>query len=354
MGKSQIKRRSLRPSPDVTIACFANNTMPAPARSKKSTAAKELKKSTTAEDIKNEDNETDDWFTKDEEDICKEIEVLKIDSGCNTSSTSASSIPAKYYRHNHQQFPLDFWDLLSRYILPENVGSFGAICRCSYLIVNSQGFWRRLYRRYYNEDVAMNDRLRPDCMMRPRSLKICVIRVIHLCYGLYVEARKKDGVSLWGDPHLLVGGICDMSWADKVTSKHSNFYFKLREHDTEATKHKLIYRVEEESDDEGEELKHQQFLEQLEDINYNPDKGCRVLQVNSTCWASIPPVLGLRLFQVSLSVSHGMRFHKLKLRFGSPRTGGRGPPNQQDSVLVVIDNVVNLKVLNWWNPQYPQ
>jgi len=337
-----------------TIACFANNAMPPPSRDKKSTAAKELNKTKTAEDITKEDNAVEDWFTKDEEDFCKEIEVLKIDSGCASSSTSASSsIPAKFYQQqDHKQFPLDFWDLLSRYIRPEQVGVFSAICRSSYLIVSTQGFWRRLYRRYYAEEVEMPERLKPDCMLRPRGLRPCVIRVLHLCYGNYVEGRKKENI--WADPHLLVGGICDMSWASKVGRKQCNFYFKIREHHTQAASHKLIYREEEEeSEDEGEELKQQQFLDQLEDINYNQEKGCKVLQVNSTCWSRIPPVLGLRLYQVSLSVSHGMRFHKLKLRFGSPRTGGRGPPDQQDTVLVVLDNVVNLKILNWWNPQYP-
>ena len=67
----------------------------------------------------------------------------------------------------------------------------------------------------------------------------------------------------------------------------------------------------------------------------------------------MPPVLGLRLHQVSLSVSHGMRHHKLKLRFGSPRSDGHGPPDQQDTVTTVLDNVVNLKLLDWWNPEYP-
>ena len=48
----------------------------------------------------------------------------------------------------------------------------------------------------------------------------------------------------------------------------------------------------------------------------------------------------------------GMRFHKLKLLFGSPLTDCRRQAAQEEVTEVVIDSVCGMKVLDWWSPQY--
>ena len=48
---------------------------------------------------------------------------------------------------------------------------------------------------------------------------------------------------------------------------------------------------------------------------------------------------------MSVSVSHGMKHHKLQMEFGGPR-------GQSGDIKVLIDSVVSLKVLDWWDPQY--
>jgi hypothetical protein len=67
-------------------------------------------------------------------------------------------------------------------------------------------------------------------------------------------------------------------------------------------------------------------------------------------------VMGLSLCSVSLTVSQGMRHHRLQLVFGSGHMcHTAGIPNivSLDSSTVVLDPVVNVRVLDWWHPMYP-
>lgn len=293
----------------------------------------------------------EDWFDKDEEDIAGEIDTLKLDAGCCGSKTEIAS--NKFESVSNQEgnvYSLDFWDMLGNFVKPEQVAVFGSICRSSYQVINSQGFWRRLFKRYYNPDAKIPARLQPECMERPQGLRACVIRMLHMTYPLY--RNEGERASVWADPHKLVGGVCDVSWINKLGRHQSMFYFKIREQTRKKESNALRLIRESYYDNEGDD-EHEKLLEHLSNINYNPESGCRVLQVHLTCCTTIPPVLGLRLHQVSLSVSHGMRYHKLKLRFGSPRSDGQGPPDQQDTVQIVLDNVVNLRIMDWWHPDYP-
>lgn len=44
-------------------------------------------------------------------------------------------------------YPMDIWQILSRYIKPEDVGRFAGICRSANAVVNSPSFWFSLYKR---------------------------------------------------------------------------------------------------------------------------------------------------------------------------------------------------------------
>jgi len=93
------------------------------------------------------------------------------------------------------------------------------------------------------------------------------------------------------------------------------------------------------SEDVGE-----RFLEEMSNIQYNPDEGCRVLQVGAAAWTQLPSVMGLQLKSVGLSVSGmGMRYHRLNLQYGS----------ELGTTPLVIEPVTSVKVLPWWNPGYP-
>ena len=107
--------------------------------------------------------------------------------------------------------------------------------------------------------------------------------------------------------------------------------------------------LDDEEDCLGEERRTAALLSQLTDIHDNPEDGCSVLQVHSAYWSSLSPVMGLKLVSVSLSVSHGMRYHKLKLLFGSPEASSVRTANTTE---IVIDSVVGVKIYNWWHPHY--
>jgi len=106
--------------------------------------------------------------------------------------------------------------------------------------------------------------------------------------------------------------------------------------------------------DSGTQLRnvsYKELTDELNDIHHNPEEGCRVLQIVSSSWTQVPPVMGLKLHKVGLSVSHGMKHHKLKLRFGPPQFGGR---ETSDGQQVVMDSVVKMRLFSWWDPLYPK
>ena len=104
-----------------------------------------------------------------------------------------------------------------------------------------------------------------------------------------------------------------LHWTKRSAQKQVTFFFKLRD---AAVDRKVVKRerVEEKEDwykehgEDVEEGEEERFLEEMSDIGHNPEEGCRVMQVGSAAWSKVPPVMGLQLRSVGLSVSGlGMR-----------------------------------------------
>ena len=104
-----------------------------------------------------------------------------------------------------------------------------------------------------------------------------------------------------------------LHWTKRSAQKQVTFFFKLRD---AAVDRKVVRRerVEEKEDwykehgEDVEEGEEERFLEEMSDIGHNPEEGCRVMQVGSAAWSKVPPVMGLQLRSVGLSVSGlGMR-----------------------------------------------
>lgn len=80
------------------------------------------------------------------------------------------------------------------------------------------------------------------------------------------------------------------------------------------------------------------------------------LQVTCLNFVALPMVMGLSLCSVSLIVSQGILHYRLQLVFGSDHlcyTASRPSISSLDCVTVVLDPVVNVRVLDWWHPMYP-
>jgi len=298
----------------------------------------------------------DDWMERDEE-----------EDDDNEDEDEVQQCPPVHFQHQTTLlqkesdsedffiFPWDFWHTLSNYIIPENVGKFASICKTTYSIVATQTFWRRLYKRYFNpflhSDLPV--RLQPECMSRPRGLRPSVIQMLHLTHPPFLDSHSRQS-AVWPDPHSLTGNICILQSSNRVGKRSVYHYFKLKN-----TRESIqIQNVDQdfEIDDEdqcfGGDKSARELISNLSDINYNSEDGCKLLQVSAAHWSSMPPVMGQKLLSVSLSVAHGMRYHKLKLLFGSPSMDTRRRVDQNDTVEIVIDSVGGMKIFDWWHPQY--
>jgi len=306
-----------------------------------------------AESVSQQDEVPDDWLDRlddDNDEISEGTAKLII-----TTSVQPMKNPTHVSSQEFNEYPQDFWHLLSKFIKPEEVGVFALICRQTYKISQSQSFWRHLYSKYFDpfEHSDLPVRLKSECMSRPKGLRAGVIKMLHMTYAPFLEKQAKES-SLWPDPHLLTGRICLVNWSNKIAKKTVFFYFKLKDPNlkTNLTNCDQEYDISDDDEDIGDSQHTKKLIDDLSDIGHNPEEGCRILQVSGNCWSAIPPVIGLKLLGVTLSVSHGMRFHKLKLQFGSPLSDKMRNPDQNETTQVLIDNVCGMKVLDWWNPQY--
>jgi len=252
-------------------------------------------------------------------------------------------------KENYLRLPIDFWHMLANYIPPHEIGLFARICHSAHSVTLTHSFWRRLYLRncHAGTQDQLPQRLSTSTLLhRPRGLRACVIRALHITHQPFVAAARASG---WPDPQRLIGATCMLHWTKRSAQKQVTFFFKLRD---AAVDRKVARRgrVEEKEDwykehgEDVEEGEEERFLEEMSDIGHNPEEGCRVMQVGSAAWSKVPPVMGLQLRSVGLSVSGlGMRFHKLSLEFGT----------ELRVIKIVLEPVTSLKILPWWSPAYP-
>ncbi|KAL0276496.1 UNVERIFIED_CONTAM: hypothetical protein PYX00_004054 [Menopon gallinae] len=231
-------------------------------------------------------------------------------------------------------YPTEIWFLISDHIRPEDVGVFSLICRDSLSVVHTAKFWFNLYKRYYRKVPDLPERLRPECLVRRYRLRADVIRALHYMYPPFIN-KLKPQVILDSDPHALTKRVCLLCWYQEKKNQWV-YYFKLEKSG--------IIRY---GRSNGEIRKPTQ-LEILEDITANLDKNCKVLQVTCLNFIPLPMISGQILNGVSMTLSEGMRYHKLQLIFGC------GPsPCMNTSSLIVLDPVLNVRILDWWHPLYP-
>ena len=301
---------------DLPLANFSENPSKTFREQKRNTKALKDLGQPSNNEVENEadgDDTPEDWEER-EEDIDDEIVSI--------SQVEVFKPKTRYREEDFIQIQddSDFWYLLSKYIQPSDVGKFALICKASYYTVATLGFWRKLYLRHFDPVVHYDlpERFHPECMSRPKGMRAEVIKMLHQTHQPFLERQSKDS-SVWPDPHVLTGRTCSLQTSNRIGKRSVYHYFRL----TESPRPKSllpVVRVEEEPEEEdiGDQKNTRKLLADLSDIYYNPEEGSKVLQVSAVNWCSIPPVMGQKLMSVSLSVSHGMRYHKLKLIFGSP------------------------------------
>ena len=85
----------------------------------------------------------------------------------------------------------------------------------------------------------------------------------------------------------------------------------------------------------------------LEDVAVNLEEGCKILRVTCLKYSMLPPVIGLILQSVSMTLMPGFKDHRLQLGFGTSDV-----PNTLTNQ-VILNDVVSYQILDWWHPTYP-
>ncbi|KAI4458659.1 hypothetical protein MML48_7g00015220 [Holotrichia oblita] len=91
----------------------------------------------------------------------------------------------------------------------------------------------------------------------------------------------------------------------------------------------------------------------LEDVTANSEENCRILEVTCKYFIAIPTTQGLTLNSAIMTLSPTFRHHKLQMVFGSGATYISQKPVGSSTTTVILDGVINVKILDWWHPSYP-
>jgi len=244
------------------------------------------------------------------------------------------------------QYPIDIWYLIGQFIKPEDVKTFAAICKGSYCVTRTYSFWITMYKRHYQADANLPQRLQPECMEGSLCLKVYVIRALYHMYPHF-----KSQLSRSADVYSLTNLCCSSMWRVQQNGKWL-FHFKLEPPATAASGAPLDYRLAIQDmwmSPDGEEKTCERY------VNHNPDEGCRVLRISCSHFVVVSPfVMGSRLSDVRINLAHDMRRQKLQLTFcyanyRKTTTAAAGVYGD----IVEFDPVENIAILNWWHPQYP-
>jgi len=338
LKKKDARRHLAVPQADITLNDFANSNssgrkLKKPATNAITREVKQLQLHTSSEDHL-------DWFEKDYDDY---VFSSTEDENALWSEDVEQKPTSKHTRKGNnkvqkkklveedtgQRYPLDVWFLISEYLYPEDIAVFACICKDALTVVSSMKFWLSIYKRYYKRDANLPMRLQPECMERPRSLRACVIRSLYYTYPLFVD-RIRMASAFDDKTHLLVKRRCVLMWYQKVKNLW-NFNFKFR---TGAMKF--------------EQAERKDLLELLDDIHANSEEGCQVLQVSCKHFIPTPIVMGMILASVNLNTSQKMHHYRLRLTFDSTQY-----IKSTNGILVTLEPVANIRVLDWWHPQYP-
>ncbi|XP_033342746.1 transmembrane protein fates-shifted isoform X2 [Megalopta genalis] len=329
---------------DVTINDFANSSR-IHARPKKASIGGSVdyveQKVTIDDEVWNETDQSYDLHLPDTDNFKKNSEGLT--HQVRHKKTAIYSINVEEKEEEGIDYPLDVWFIISEYICPEAVGKFARICKNSYHVTKTGKFWFHLYKTYYRPIPGLPERLQPQCMVRMHGLRACVIRTLHYIY--FASKKGIDNVSYYRQEdlfslahyrlHSLVKRKCCLMWHKKEKLVWY-FYFKLKE----------IPKSSRNSMKEKPKLNGRKtdFIEMLEDVAVNPEQGCKLLRVACQRYSMLPQVTGLILQKVAI-LKQGI--YQLQLGFGTSDV-----PNTLTHQ-VILNDVVDCQVLNWWHPSYP-
>ena len=196
-----------------------------------------------------------------------------------------------------------------------------------------------MYFRFYEDKPLLPDLLRINNLDSIHGLRTNTIKLLYHVYKPFGDRIKKT-LTFEDEPHSLVGQRCLLTWHKKVKNMWK-FYFKFRKGDEVDLS--STYR---------RSINSPSFQKWHQDLFYNPDNRCSVLEVTCPNFVPQPIVMGLILNRVYFNVSSGsMRYHRIKLILDSnfKETTIR---NQMGMSELLIDPVYEVRVYPWWDPNF--
>ncbi|XP_022083742.1 transmembrane protein 183B-like isoform X2 [Acanthaster planci] len=247
-----------------------------------------------------------------------------------------------------QIHPSVIWYLVSFFINPEDVATFACLCRDTYALTNTAGFWRMLYFRYYNMKAAQSlpKELHPTSIQRTFGLRALVIRSLQFLYAPFVQRNAAKAAALLssGDSLTNLVGRVFMYHVSKRKAGSHIYFLKFQER---------------QSLDSGT-LNAVEALNRDPDIHVNNHSGQSILRVICKQAHHLEPerIMGKELVRASVNISTGMSYSRLKLEFQEP-AAGRGRAfnrsrfdRKRENTCIVLDPVVCARVFHWWDPNF--
>ncbi|XP_053698290.1 transmembrane protein 183-like [Sabethes cyaneus] len=301
----KVKSRNLNSKKDFSIYDYAHST--------KSTAR--LSKT----------NKLSVDLTESEQDLDLEDENQNSPCGPNVEHTIQQE-------HVFSDYVIDVWYVVSEHILPEDVCRFALICRKTAEVVQSARFWRHLYRKHCNAYVEdLPRRLLPVNMAILRGLRACTIRSLFYAYPPFVRRISK---ATFTDPHRITGRQLVFSWYRKNKTGW-NYYFKLKARLIPGSRAACSAKMQEQK----------ASLDYLKDIYMNSEECCQILIVSADTLHLIPHYQEpLYVRSLTQTLAQGMRTYMVRLQLA----------NYCQRVVdeIVLVPVRQVRVLDWWTPDY--
>ena len=185
------------------------------------------------------------------------------------------------------------------------------------------------------EHNNLPNHLKPKAITTNVGLKTRVIRSLYHAYEPLCKKVLHETTFTQSLEHVEYK-ICESYWWKQMISLRRKinvwvFYFKL-----------VL---------PGKQVKHRNIFKERELIKYNPEDCCCLLRITAPSFMYIGNISGLHLTSVNVSVSRSMQYHKVKLLFHEYRSSGKYINSQ--AVVIVIDPILDIQILKWWDPEYP-
>ena len=236
--------------------------------------------------------------------------------------------------HIYNNYPIDIWFAISENIRAEDIQSFGLINLQTAYVVSTAQFWLKTYKKYYNEDVELPDRLKPDCIVRLGGLRAAVIRSLFIMHPPFRLALKNIDTDNYDKASRKL--CVNVSQSFDEDRKIWTYCFKIKNR----------FEMNRQLNYLGKSISTKE-RKILGDIFMNPDEGCQLVIVRLKHFVPITQfgdeIPTIKSIQKTLS--RGFVNYKLTIVLAN-----YNGTQQFDSI--VFDPIISIKMVDWWSPEY--